>query len=166
MGIQQHFRTFHGAIKLSKSDDVYKKARERDDSITQDVRHAFKAAGYPVIDDFIQGSFATDTAILKKSGDFDIDRAIVIDAETAPENPILPKILVCDGVLEKRGFKNAKIKKPCVTANYASENLHIDFPIYKKIGDFHELSIGKRLRRTESMLGGLRPKGAERLGQG
>lgn len=144
LSIQKHFRTFHDAIKLSKKDDAYKAARERDDSITKEVKKAFKEKGYPVIEDFIQGSFSTDTAILKKSGDFDIDRAIVVDVSDAPENPVEPKITVCDDVLEKRGFKNAKIKKPCVTADYTSENLHIDFPVYRKNGDTYELAVGKR----------------------
>ncbi|MCU7804218.1 MAG: nucleotidyltransferase [Candidatus Thiodiazotropha sp. (ex Lucinoma borealis)] len=144
MSIQKHFRTFHDAIKLSKQDDAYKAARERDGSITKDIRRVFKDASHPVIEDFIQGSFSTDTAILKNDGDFDIDRAIVIDEETAPENPVTPKIVICDDVLEKRGFKNAKVKKPCVTADYMSENLHIDFPVYRKTGGSYELAIGKR----------------------
>lgn len=144
MGIQKHFRTFHGAIKLSKQDDVYKAARKKDDSITKDVKAAFDDAGHPVIDDFIQGSFSTDTAILKKTGDFDIDRAVVIAIDTAPDNPVNPKVVISDEVLKKRGFKNAKIKTPCVTADYTSENLHIDYPVYRKNVDTYELAIGKR----------------------
>ena len=143
VGIQKHFVDFHNRIKLGKKDDAYAKAREKDDSITKEVKDAFSEAGYPVIEDFIQGSLASDTAILKKGDDFDIDRALVIEGDTAPDNPVEPKKLVCD-VLEKRGFKNAKIKKPCVTADYASENLHIDFPIYKKQGETYKLAVGKR----------------------
>ena len=158
--IQKHFRTFHDAIKLSKQDDAYKSARERDESITSDVREKFKDAGYPVVDDFIQGSFSTDTAILKKNGDFDIDRAIAIDVENAPDDPVKPKITICDDVLEKRGFKNAKIKKPCVTADYTSENLHIDFPVYRKREDSYELAIGKRnSEETNKIWEGADPKG-------
>lgn len=77
------------------------------------------------------------------SGDFDIDRALVIDDDDAPDNPVTPKKKALD-VLEDRGFKNATIKKPCVTANYASENVHIDFIIYKRSGDQHYLAVGKR----------------------
>ena len=144
MGIQTHFNKFHDAIKLSKQDYTYKKARERDTSITKAIRETFADAGYPVIEDFIQGSFSTDTAILKKNGDFDIDRAIVIDHDDAPENPVSPKVIICDDVLEKRGFKNSKIKKPCVTADYTSENLHLDFPVYRKSYGSYELAVGKR----------------------
>ena len=143
MGIQTHFNKFHGKIKLGREDDAYKKARERDDSIKAEVKTAFSEAGYPVVSDFIQGSLKTHTGIVPTSGDYDIDRALVIDADEAPENPVTPKkkALV---VLEDRGFKNAKIKKPCVTANYAGDDVHIDFIIYKRSGDQHYLAVGKK----------------------
>ena len=115
MGIQTHFDKFHAKIKLGREDDAYKKARNRDDSIKAEVKTAFDDAGYPVIADFIQGSLKTHTGIVPISGDYDIDRALVIDAEQAPENPVTPKVTVLD-VLESRGFKNAKIKKPCVNS--------------------------------------------------
>ena len=128
---------------LGRQDDAYKKARNRDDSITADVKQAFKDANYPTTSDFIQGSLATHTAIVPIKGDYDVDRALVIDDSTAPENPVEPKQTTLD-VLEKRGFKNAKIKKPCVTADYASENVHIDFPIYKRKEESYHLAIGKK----------------------
>ncbi|MBQ0760533.1 MAG: nucleotidyltransferase [Zhongshania sp.] len=143
MGIQSHFFKFHNAIKLSKTDDSYSDARKKDDSITDAVKLAFKEKGYEAIECFIQGSFSTDTAIKSLDGDFDIDRGIVIDHEYAPDNPVDPKKVVLE-VLEKRGFTNAKIKKPCVTADYKSLNLHIDFPIYKKLGSTYYLAIGKK----------------------
>lgn len=144
MSVQQLFIKFHDAIKLSREDDTYRKAREKDDSVTADVKKAFREAGYPVIEDFIQGSLGTHTGVKQKGKDFDIDRAVVIDAEKAPNDPVIPKIVICDDVLEKRGFKNAKVKKPCATADYASENLHIDYPVYRKSGNTYELAIGKR----------------------
>lgn len=103
---------------------------------------AFASAGYPVINDFIQGSLKTHTGIVPISGDYDIDRALVIKAEVAPDNPVVPKKKTLD-VLKNRGFKNAKIKKPCVTADYASDNIHIDFIIYKRSGNQHYLAVGK-----------------------
>ena len=143
MGIQTHFNKFHKKIKLGRKDDAYKKARERDDSIKEKVKTAFREAGYPVVDDFIQGSLNTHTGIVPISGDYDIDRALVIDDEKAPENPVTPKKKALD-VLENRGFKNAKIKKPCVTADYASDNVHIDFIIYKRSEDQYCLAVGKK----------------------
>ena len=122
MGIQSHFDDFHGRIKLTRQDERYKKARTRDDSITAAIKTAFKEAGYEVIEDFLVGSHAYGTAVVPLDGDYDIDRALVIAAENAPDDPVVPKILTLN-VLENRGFKNAKIKMPCVTADYASESL-------------------------------------------
>ena len=143
MGIQTHFDKFHNKIKLGREDDTYKRARDRDDSIKAEVKTAFSEAGYPVVADFIQGSLKTHTGIVPISGDYDIDRALVIGEDKAPENPVTPKKKALD-VLEGRGFKNAKIKKPCVTADYASDNVHIDFIIYKRSGNQHYLAVGKK----------------------
>ena len=142
MGIQTYFDNFHNRIKLGREDDAYKKARERDDSIKKEVKTAFENEGYPIVDDFIQGSLKTHTGIVPISGDFDIDRALVVDDDTAPENPVKPKKKVLD-VLEDRGFKNAKIKKPCVTADYVSDNVHIDLIVYKRSGYQHYLAVDK-----------------------
>ncbi|EGS9652838.1 nucleotidyltransferase [Salmonella enterica] len=144
MSLQNKFKKFHDAIKLGRKDLEYTTARLKDDSITADIIERFKEDGYPVIEDFIQGSLATFTGIREKGQDFDIDRAIVIEAELAPENPITPKLAVLE-VLEDRGFKNAKIKKPCVTADYKADDLHIDIPIYRKYDNGqYELAVGKK----------------------
>ena len=143
MTIQTQFNTFHKRIKLGRKDPDYKKARERDDSITAKVKTEYKNKGYAVIDDFLVGSHGTNTAIRPLSGDMDIDRALVIDDDKAPENPIEPKNTTLS-VLEDRGFKNALIKKPCVTADYASDNVHIDYPTYKKSGKDYYLAVGKK----------------------
>lgn len=143
MSTQRNFRKFHDAIKLSREDRKYKDARVKDDSIYEDLKAEFKKAGHPVIETFIQGSLKTATTIKHPKNGFDIDRALVIDASTAPEDPVEVKKLVYS-VLEKRGFKNVKIKMPCVTAEYTSLNLHIDIVVYRKNGDSYELAVGKR----------------------
>ncbi|WP_417585702.1 nucleotidyltransferase, partial [Nitrincola sp.] len=143
MTVQQEFICFNDRIKLSRLDEAYTQARTKDNSITSAIKEAFKEEGYKVIDDFLQGSLSIDTGILKKDGDFDIDRALVIDTDDAPDNPVDPKKVVLR-VLEKRGFKNAKIKKPCITADYLSENLHIDFTVYRRSGgSVYQLAVGK-----------------------
>lgn len=142
MSLQAKFTNFHDKIKLGREDEAYKAAREKDESILEDLKKAFKKAGYPIIDTFLQGSMSTHTAIKHTKEDFDIDRAVVIDVEKAPTDPIEVKKLVKE-VLEKRGFKKAKIKKPCITADYQSLNLHIDIIVYRKNGDSYELAVGK-----------------------
>lgn len=144
MGIQSHFSRFHDTIKLGREDAAYKAARERDDSITKAIKEQFAKKKYAVESTFIQGSFSTHTGTVSIDGDFDIDRGIVIADADAPDNPVDPK-KVALAVLEARGFQNAKIKKPCVIADYASEDLHIDFPIYKRTGGGqHFLAVGKK----------------------
>ncbi|ENC6707677.1 nucleotidyltransferase [Vibrio harveyi] len=142
MAVQTHFIKFHNKIKLTRESVDYRDAREKDSSILSQVRTAFCSAGYPIIDDFLQGSFSTNTAIQSLDGDFDIDRAVVVDFDKAPDDPVTAKRKVKE-VLDNRGFRNAKIKNPCVTADYASLNLHIDIPIYAKSGESYKLALGK-----------------------
>ncbi|MCP3862671.1 MAG: nucleotidyltransferase [Aestuariibacter sp.] len=142
MSLQNKFSKFHDKIKLGREDDAYKEARVKDNSILDELKAEFKSAGYPIIDTFIQGSLSTYTGIKHPVDDFDIDRAVVIDTDNAPDDPVEVKKLVLK-VLEKRGFKNARIKKPCVTADYKNLNLHIDIVIYRKSGEQYELAVGK-----------------------
>ena len=143
MGIQTQFDNFHNTIKLGREDDAYRTVRHRDDSIKAKVKAAFREEGYPVTRDFIQGSLKTHTGIVPISGDYDIDRALVIDANRAPKNPVTPKKRILK-VLERRGFNNARIKKPCVTADYMRQNIHIDFILYKQSSSNLYLAVGKR----------------------
>ena len=147
MSIQTHFDKFNKKIYLTSHSEGYKKAKEKDKSIFEEIKSAFKEAGHPVIESFMQGSFAVNTAINSLDGDFDIDRAIVIDAEKAPEDPVAPKRVIKE-VLDKRNFKDPRIKKPCVTADYKSTNLHIDYTVYQKETSFfgddtYYLAVGK-----------------------
>lgn len=143
MPIQTHFNNFDKAIYLTGQSLDYKKAKEKDDSILNDLKKRFLEEGYPVIDTFLQGSFSVNTAINSLDGDYDIDRALVIDSGLAPDDPIKPKSVVLD-VLTKRSFKNRKIKKPCVTADYSSTNLHIDYTIYTRdCSGNYKLAVGK-----------------------
>ena len=149
MSIQARFIKFHDNIKLSREDSDYKDAREKDDSILDDVKSALKENGYPVIDNFLQGSMATATGVRHPFKDFDIDRAVIIASDGSPEDPVEVKKIVLD-VLENRGFKNAKIKKPCVTADYLSKKLHIDIPIYRERNGTYELAVGKKNSSEEN----------------
>lgn len=149
MSTQASFNKFHDKIKLSREDASYKDAREKDDSILKAVKSALKEEGYPVIADFLQGSMSTATGIKNPDGDFDIDRAIVIAYNGSPDDPVKIKKIVLR-VLENRGFQNAKIKKPCVTADYTSKNLHIDIPIYREQNGDYELAVGKKNSSEEN----------------
>lgn len=149
MSIQAKFLKFHDKIKLGREDAEYKSAREKDDSILKAVKKALKDEGYPVIEDFLQGSQSTATAVKHPIDDFDIDRSVVIAFDDAPDDPVKVKKIILK-VLEERGFKNAKIKKPCVTADYASLSLHIDIPLYREHNGEYELAVGKNNSKDEN----------------
>lgn len=149
MSIQAKLLKFHDKIKLGREDGEYKSAREKDDSILKAVKKALKDEGYPVIEDFLQGSQSTSTAVKHPVDDFDIDRSVVIAFDDAPDDPVKVKKIVLK-VLEDRGFKNAKIKKPCVTADYASLSLHIDIPLYREQNGVYELAVGKKNSKDEN----------------
>jgi len=147
MAIQQHFEKFNKNIYLTNKSDGYKKASEKANSILEEIKKEFKEKGYSIKSTKLQGSFQVDTAIHSINGDYDIDRAIFIDANDAPDDPVEPKKVI-KSVLEKRNFKEPKIKKPCVTADYKSTNLHIDYTVYKQGKDLFgrdiwHLAIGK-----------------------
>jgi len=150
VSLRRQFRKFDRAIYLTKQSDEYKDARKKEHSILMDIAKKYRENGYPIIKHFRQGSFATDTAIKKLDGDFDVDRAIVIKEDKAPGNPVDCKQVILE-VLENRGFKSPKIKTPCVTADYASLNLHIDYAVYHV--DDHEtysISLGKTHANPEN----------------
>lgn len=143
MSIQTQFNKFNNTISITRESDDYKAIREKDNSIKSDIKEACKEAGYPITSDFIQGSFATHTAIKSLSGDVDLDRGLIISKETSPDNPVDCKKVLKD-VLVARKFKNSKIKMPCVTADYASLDLHLDYPVYREDTFSQlELAVGK-----------------------
>ena len=143
MSLQTQYKKFADAIALTRESQNYKDAREKDDLITPKIETAFKEKGYKVDSNFLQGSLATHTGIIPLDGDYDIDRAIAITKESSPKNPIEPKKIVKD-VLLNHGFKEPKIKKPCVTADYKTKPIHIDYPIYRidVLGNY-QLAVGK-----------------------
>ncbi len=146
MSLQTQFNKFNETISLSWQDDRIKNIREKNDSILEDIKEKFKEEGYPVVDSFKQGSYITNTTIEPLDKEYDIDVGIVIDYEKAPENPIDTKKTLRD-VLLARNFKEPKIKKPCVTAQYfkaGEKSFHLDYPIYKrnKFNTYY-LAVGK-----------------------
>ncbi len=152
MSLQAQYIKFKKNIALTRESIEYKDAREKDDQITPKIEQAFKDKGYEVHSNFLQGSLATHTGVIPLDGDYDIDRAIAITSGSSPSNPVEPKRIV-KSVLSNHGFKDLDIKKPCVTADYKSKPLHIDFPIYRiTIFDDYELAIGRENSNEDNRL--------------
>lgn len=141
--LQTKYINFKDNIALTRECDHYKKVRKKDELITNKVSKAFRDEGYEVHSTFLQGSLATHTGIIPLDGDYDIDRAIAITKASSPDNPLEPKKIIKD-VLKNHNFKEPKIKKPCVTADYINEPFHIDFPTYRiDSSSNYELAVGK-----------------------
>ncbi|MDN5109559.1 nucleotidyltransferase [Aliarcobacter butzleri] len=150
MSLQKQFKKFDKKIYLTKQCDAYKDARAKEHSILEDIRKQFIEEGYPVVKNYRQGSFKTDTAIVSLKGDFDVDRAIIIHKDKAPDDPVKCKKIIYD-ILEKRGFKNHKIKTPCVTADYTSLNLHIDYAVFQvDDSENYDIALGKLNSKEEN----------------
>ena len=143
MSLQNQYKKFAETIALSRDSAKYKAAREKDDMITPKVEAAFKEEGYEVESSFMQGSLATYTGVIPLDDDYDIDRAIAITKASSPDNPVEPKKII-KRVLAEHGFSEPKIKRPCVTADYKSTPMHIDYPTYR-ISAFgnYQLAVGK-----------------------
>ena len=131
MSLQNQFIEFEGKIRITRQDDRLKKIRDKDEEIREEIRDKFKENGYPIQDFFLQGSYATTTTIIPVDGeDYDIDVAVVINADNAPEDATEPKKTLRD-ILVSRNLKEEKIKMPCVTAQYyksGEKNFHLDYP--------------------------------------
>lgn len=154
MSLQKQFNEFEENIRLTWKDEKIKKIRDKSEDIIKEIKTKFKEEGYPVIETFKQGSYATKTTIIPLSeDDYDIDDAIVIKSDDAPDDPTKPKKIIRD-VLKNRNLKDPKIKKPCVTAQYYKEgekHFHLDYPLYKKdFQDRYYLAIGKENSSEEN----------------
>lgn len=145
MGLQAQFIGFNDNIFLKKTDSRLKEVRTKRDSINTAVKAKFKEKGWGDATTFLQGSYATDLAIVPLDGDYDIDVAVSIPKDSAPSSPISPKTEILS-ILESRGLSGASVKRPCVTAQYLSDGkpkFHIDYPVYRSSNDEYELAWGK-----------------------
>ena len=150
MSLQTEYNKFVEKIRLTRESDKYREAREKDDIIVDKVKSRLKEKGYEVKCTFIQGSLKTHTAIIPLDGDYDIDRAIAISHESSNADPVVIKKIIRD-VLKEHGFKDPKIKKPCVTADYKGKPIHIDFPLYRvDEDDNYQLGVGKEFSTLEN----------------
>lgn len=151
MSLQTQYNKFAEKIALTRESEKYKEVREKDDLITPKIEKAFKEAGYEVEPNFLYGSFSTNTGTIPLfESDYDADRALVITKDSSPDDAVEPK-KIAKQVLFEHGFKNPKIKKPCITANYESKPYHIDYTVYRldSSGNY-ELAIGKENSNSEN----------------
>nr|USN27215.1 hypothetical protein [synthetic construct]VVV03658.1 hypothetical protein AW0309160_01041 [Aliivibrio wodanis] len=145
MGLQKYYNGtngFHSNIKLTQESPEYASAIKNDKKIQEAIKKGFDGK-YKIKRMPRLGSMAAFTAVKPINGeDFDIDRGLVIDPESAPDNPVTIKKEL-KAILKNYGFSEPVIKKPCVTADYKSKQLHIDYVVFKDGNVNTELAVGK-----------------------
>lgn len=133
--LQKYYADFLGAIRLEYQGSEYKALKEKDEAITIKVEEAFKKQGYKIVKKILLGSLRVKTAIKPLSNrDYDLDRGFVLEfanQDGEQFEPLEPKKIIQD-VLDNHNFKDSKIKKPCVTADYKALTMHIDYIVFRE----------------------------------
>lgn len=137
--IQKQLLQFHENIKLGKYDEN-QELRDKRDIITDKIKNGLEKRfkdedeDVPTIEFFDQGSYATDTGIKPKDGDYDIDEGILIklDKEDYEDDPVYFKKIIRD-IMLNHTKEEPDIKRPCVTITYTKDDepqYHVDLPVY------------------------------------
>ena len=134
------FREFSERVKLSapKKDSL----RTSRDSLRQKVKDKFKDKGYAV-KFFWQGSFAMNTIITPKDGDYDIDDGIYIGTDSEPKESIATLHGWIAEAAEDHTSKKPEDKNTCVRVLFADGH-HIDLVLYYFAGSEHPSLAHKR----------------------
>lgn len=149
MKLRSEFNKFHEELKIDVEAEDLRKKRE---TLTKDIIDCLpvllSSLGVTLntsdIEVFDQGSYrhAVSTTIKSISGnDVDRDIAVAFPLDIHKfDNPIKIKLLIKKAL--DNNMRTIKIKRPCVTVDYAS-NIHIDFPIYAIYDGNYYLAKGK-----------------------
>jgi len=135
------FKEFNERIKLSQP--KRKSLRTSRDSLRGKVREKFKDKSYDVRFCW-QGSFAMNTIITPKDGDYDIDDGIYIQTDSKPEESIATLHRWIVEAAENHTNQSPTDKNPCVRVHFADGH-HIDLVLYHmKESDEHPQLAHKR----------------------
>lgn len=145
--LQSSFNKFHENIRLELDDkDTLREKRSDVEEVIQDnLQLNFK---YSFFD---QGSYSTHTGIKPLTNeDYDIDRGMIIQATEDELGPGTAKKAVYDALVVEYGEENVRMKVPCVTVQFPSDNVHVDVAIYREENDTLYLCKGKLNSQPEN----------------
>lgn len=160
--LQNQFKEFHDTIKLGTYDEN-KDLRDKRDLLVDEVREAIKEEKVPNTDKALtfnkldQGSYAMNTGIKPKDGDFDIDVGLIFDVSNDEYDSHQLKLLVHD-ILNRKSNRTVKFNRPCITVEYAA-GYHVDLAIYAKNNDDLHIAWGKQHNKTNHVWYKADPKG-------
>jgi len=150
--LQSEFFKFHDEIKLGTYDES-KDLRDKRDLLINELKTALTEETLPGKEDKLtftkldQGSYAMNTGVAPKSGDYDIDVGICFDINNADYDSHKLKTLVFD-MLDKQHNRNVDFNRPCITVRYA-DGYHVDLAIYAKNNDDMHIAWGKKTSTLE-----------------
>lgn len=134
------FKEFNERIKLAESKK--KSLRTSRDSLRKKVRDKFSEKNYSVRF-YWQGSFAMNTIISPKDGDFDIDDGIYIRSDAEPKEAIVTLHKWIVEAAESHTSQRPTDKNTCVRVHF-SDGHHIDLVLYYINGSNHPHLAHKR----------------------
>ncbi|MCK9293524.1 MAG: nucleotidyltransferase [Desulfobulbaceae bacterium] len=150
--LQKQFVKFHDNIKLGNFDEN-QTLREKRDTLLKDLKSRIEENA-PSFESFGQGSYAMNTGIVPKDGNYDIDVGIIFDCsrERYPD-PVDLKKIVRNAL--SNGNRTVVIRRPCVTVTYMKNgkvDYHVDLAIYVKRNEDNllDLAIGKEFSEEEN----------------
>lgn len=145
--LNDQFKKFHDAIRLS-DDDGRAKLREKRDLLVDTLKKGLKkreedGKSKLTFESFNQGGNAMHTGIIPLDGEYDIDVGIVFENTRDDfDNPVQLKKIVKEAL--ESNFRKAKIRRPCVTVTYMKNGqaeYHVDLAIYVRVSGTTELQL-------------------------
>ena len=141
--LSSKFNSFYNSYVVL-SQDEQTKLHEKKDLNIQRLKDGLKEynedyrTSYSVIDYYVQGSVSMSTVVQNEDSDYDIDVAIVFDADDLDNiGPQAMRNVVANALRRKTKQFNAEpeVKTSCVRIKY-SDGYHIDFAIYRRSYDY------------------------------
>jgi hypothetical protein len=133
--IQGLFERFNETIKLNENDER-RKLRAKREVLLSALNRKLNAASLS-FESFDQGSYAMQTGVVPKDGNYDIDIGLIFDCslERFPD-PVALKCIVREALSGSN--RTVDIRRSCVTVTYMRKDevdYHVDLALYLKLGD-------------------------------
>lgn len=149
--LQKQFEKFNDEIKIDAESVILSEKR---DMFKSDFKKFFpnecEEIGLEInqsdIEFVAQGSFRLGTTIKSLDRTTDLDLGVIIPVDINVFNQPIDIKKAAKKAIEIENRRNPTIKDPCITVQYIKSDeewLHLDFPIYGKMGDQIYLARGK-----------------------
>jgi hypothetical protein len=133
--LQKYFEKFNQLIRLNRFEENAE-LREKRDMLVKELRENL-GADVPGFEPFNQGSYAMNTGVRPKDGNYDIDVGLIFDCEpTEFPDPVALKVEVKKAI--ERHNRTVRIRRACVTVEYLRDgevDYHVDLALYAKRPD-------------------------------